>query len=317
MPMYHIGGGAVTSMSILCYRGTFVIAPLFEPALMLELLETYRGTHTLLVPTMLQAVLDHPDAARRDLSSVKAIMSGAAPVSAALVRRTKEALGCGFTILFGQTEMHGVISQTRLDDSPEDQANTVGRPVPELEVKIADPVTGEPLPIGERGEICCRGLANMDAYYEMPEETAATIDADGWLHMGDLGQMDDRGFITITGRLKDMVIRGGLNIYPREIEEYLSTHPSVAAVAVMGIPDEKWGEQIAAVVQLKPGLAEPSVDEMRAFCREGLAAHKAPLFWSFVPELPLTPTGKIQKFVLQEKLAGNELELHKGRSATG
>jgi fatty-acyl-CoA synthase len=157
----------------------------------------------------------------------------------------------------------------------------------------------------------------MQSYYEMPDETAATIDADGWLHMGDLGQMDDRGFITITGRLKDMIIRGGMNIYPREIEEYLSTHPSISAVAVIGIPDEKWGEQIAAVVQLKAGASEPSPDEMRAFCREGLAAHKAPLYWSFVTELPLTPTGKIQKFVLQERLAEDRLELHKGHSATG
>ena len=317
MPMYHIGGGSVTSMSILCFRGTFVIAPVFEPGLMIELLESCQGTHTLLVPTMLQAVLDHPELAQRDLSKLKAIMSGAAPVSAALVRRTKETLECGFTILFGQTEMHGVISQTRLDDSPEDQANTVGRPVPELEVKIANLETGEPVPVGERGEICCRGLANMRSYYEMLEETAATIDSEGWLHMGDLGQMDERGFITVTGRLKDMIIRGGLNIYPREIEEYLSTHPSVASVAVIGVPDEKWGEQIAAIVQLKPDHPTPSADDMRAFCRQGLAAHKAPLYWSFVSQLPMTPTGKVQKFVLQEQLAKHSLELQKGQTATG
>jgi fatty-acyl-CoA synthase len=316
MPMYHIGGGAVTSMSILGYRGTFVVAPAFDPALMIESLETHRGTHALLVPTMLQAVLDHPDLAKRDLSSVKAIMSGAAPVSAALVRRTKETLGCGFTILFGQTEMHGVISQTRLTDSPDDQADTVGQPVPELEVKIADPDTGAVLATGERGEICARGLATMHSYYEMPEATAATIDEEGWLHLGDLGTMDDRGFITITGRLKDMVIRGGLNIYPREIEEYLGTHPAVAEVAVLGVPDEKWGEQIAAVVRLVEAAAPPSPDELRAYCREGLAAHKAPLYWTFVSEIPCTPTGKIQKFILNEQIHNHQLELQKCTSAT-
>jgi fatty-acyl-CoA synthase len=309
MPMYHIGGGAVTSFGTLAYRGTFVILPGFDPALMLEAFETYRGTHTLVVPTMLIALLEHPDREKRDLSSIQTIMSGASAVSATLIRRTVKTLGCGTTILFGQTEMHGVISQTRLTDSPEDQAETVGQPLPDLEVKVADPVTGEPLPVGEQGEICCRGYQNMIEYDQMPDATRETIDSDNWLHMGDLGCMDERGFVKITGRLKDMIIRGGINIYPREIEELLQTHPAVAEVAVVGVPDEKWGEQLAAVIRLNPVDERPSVDELRAFCRAQMSAHKTPAYWSLVEAMPVTPTGKVQKFVLRDRLSAGALPI--------
>ena len=193
---------------------------------------------------MLIAVLDHPDRATRDMSSVQTIMSGASAVPAALVRRIDGALGCRFSILFGQTEMHGVISQT----ADHRRARGPGRApsgarCPSSRCKIADPVTGETLPIGEQGEICCRGYQNMLAYFDLPEETAATIDADGWLHMGDLGTMDERGYLQVTGRLKDMIIRGGMNIYPAEIEELLYRASGVAEAAVIGVPDEKWGER--------------------------------------------------------------------------
>ncbi|GLZ15793.1 AMP-binding protein [Actinomadura sp. NBRC 104425] len=311
MPMYHIGGGAVTSFGTLAKRGTFVILPGFDAGLMLELFETYRGTHTLVVPTMLIALLEHPDRASRDLSSIQTIMTGASAVPATLVRRTVEVLGCRTSILFGQTEMHGVISQTLLTDTPEDQSETVGRPLPHLEVKIADTVTGEVLPLGRDGEICCRGYQNMLEYYKMPEATSATIDAEGWLHMGDLGNMDERGFIRVVGRLKDMIIRGGLNIYPREIEEFLQTHPAVGEVAVVGVPDEKWGEQIAAVVRLAPGAERPTAEEMRAFCRAHMSAHKTPTYWSFIDALPMTPTGKVQKFVLRDQLTAGEIPMEK------
>jgi len=307
MPMYHIGGGAVTSMGVLAKRGTFVILPGFDPALLLEALETYRGTHTLVVPTMLLALLEHPDRPRRDLSSIQTIMSGASAVPASLIRRTVATLDCGTTILFGQTEMHGVISQTKITDSTEDQAETIGRPVPGLEVKIADPATGDVLPLGEPGEICCRGEQNMIEYYAMPDATRDTIDTDGWLHMGDLGTMDERGFIRITGRLKDMIIRGGINIYPREIEELLQTHPAVAEAAVVGVPDERWGEQLAAVIRTAPESAQPSIEDLRAFCRANISAHKTPAYWSFVDAMPVTPTGKIQKFVLRDQLSAGTL----------
>jgi fatty-acyl-CoA synthase len=307
MPMYHIGGGAVTSFGVLAKHGTFVMLPGFEPGLVLETFETYKGTHSLLVPTMLMAILDHPDRASRDLSSLQTVMSGAAAVPAALVRRTIDLLGCQFSILFGQSEMHGVISQTRITDSAADQADTVGRPLPQLEVKIADVISGETQPVGEQGEICCRGYQNMLEYYNMPEATQATIDRDGWLHMGDVGVMDERGFLRVTGRLKDMIIRGGMNIYPREIEEFLQTHSAIADAAVVGIPDEKWGEQIAAVVRLVPGAERPSLEELRTFCRSQMAAHKTPTYWTFVDALPLTPTGKVQKFVIRDQLAAGDL----------
>lgn len=307
MPMYHIGGGAVTLIGTIAMHGTFVIMPGFDPGLMLELFESYRGTHGLVVPTMLIALLDHPDRVKRDLSSLLTIMSGASAVPRTLVTRTCEVLGCQFSILFGQTEMHGVISQTRVSDSPIDQAETVGRPLPQLEVKIADPGDGSPVAIGEQGEVCCRGYQNMLGYYNLPEMTATAVDSEGWLHMGDLGSMDERGFLKITGRLKDMIIRGGMNIYPREIEELLFTHPSIDDVAVIGVPDDEWGEQVAAVIQLKRDAKEPTADELKQFCRERLAAFKTPTWWIFVDELPVTPTGKVQKFILRDQFSKNDL----------
>jgi fatty-acyl-CoA synthase len=316
MPMYHIGGGAVTSFGAWAKRGTFVILPGFDPGLMLEAFETYRGTHTLVVPTMLIALLDHPDLAKRDLSSLQTILSGAASVPAALVRKTTKLLGCQFSILFGQTETHGVVSQTRVTDSPEDQADTVGIPLPRLEVKIADPVTGEPVPVGEQGEICCRGYQNMLGYYEMPAETAATIDKDGWLHMGDVGSIDERGFVRVTGRVKDMIIRGGLNLYPAEIEAALQEHPAIETAAVIGVPDEKWGEEVGAVVRLRAGFDRPSVAELTGFLRDQMASHKTPHYWSFVDELPMTSTGKIQKFVLRDLVVNGDLVFDDVRPAT-
>jgi fatty-acyl-CoA synthase len=307
MPMYHIGGGAVTELATISWHGTYVVMPAFDPGLTLELFETYRGTHSLMVPTMLIAVLDHPDFATRDKSSFKTVMSGAAAVAEQLVRRVTQEFGCQFSILFGQTEMHGVISQTRVTDSPEDQAETVGQPLPELEVKIQHPDTGEIVGIGEQGEICCRGYLNMLAYYDMPEATAETIDSEGWLHMGDIGTMDDRGFLRVTGRVKDMIIRGGLNLYPREIEDLLFDHPSVAEVAVVGIADEKWGEQVGAVIRLREGATAPDPVELRAWCRERISAHKTPTHWYFIEAYPMTPSGKIQKFVLREQIESGDL----------
>ncbi|HVV11272.1 AMP-binding protein [Amycolatopsis sp.] len=316
MPMYHIGGGAVTSFGAWAKRGTFVILPGFDPGLLLEALETYRGTHTLVVPTMLIAILEHPDRAKRDLSSVQTILSGAASVPASLVRKTQQLLDCQFSILFGQTETHGVISQTRVTDSPEDQAETVGQPLPQLEVKIADQLTGEPAALGESGEICCRGYQNMLGYFRMEAETTAAIDAEGWLHMGDLGSMDERGFIRIRGRMKDMIIRGGLNIYPAEIEAALGDHPAIEYAAVIGVPDPKWGEQIGAVVTLHRGAQRPSLDELTSYLRSEIAPHKTPVYWAFVEEMPATPSGKIQKFLLHKRFEEGSLRFDAVRSSS-
>ena len=316
MPMYHIGGGAVTSFGAWAKRGTFVILPGFDPSHVLEAFETYRGTHTLVVPTMLIAMLDHPDRETRDLSSLQTILSGASAVPASLVRKTIHLLNCQFSILFGQTESHGVISQTRVTDAPEDQADTVGQPLPQLEVKIADVATGEPVPLGEEGEICVRGYQTMHGYYEMPVESAAALDDNGWLHMGDIGSMDERGFLRVSGRVKDTIIRGGLNLYPAEIEAALQDHPAVEYAAVIGLPDEKWGEQVAAVITVRAGFEAPSVAELSEFLHGQIAAHKVPLYWTVVDHLPMTPSGKTQKFVLREEAASGELSFTERETAT-
>jgi fatty-acyl-CoA synthase len=307
MPMFHIGGGTLTELGTIAQRGTYVLLPGFDPGLVLELIEAYRGTIMLAVPTMLLALLEQPGLAARDLSSLRTVMSGAAVVPAALVRRTTETFGCQTAIVFGQTELHGVISQTQLDDSPEDQSETIGRPLPQVEVKIADPVTGEVVPVGQVGEICARGYQTMLGYFGLPEETAAALDGDGWLRTGDLAAMDGRGYLTIAGRLKDMIIRGGENIYPREIEDVLFAHPDVSQAAVLGLADDTWGERVAAVIKPADPANPPSPAALREYCRECLAGFKAPAEWFFVAEYPLTASGKIQKFRLQEDIAAGRI----------
>jgi fatty-acyl-CoA synthase len=307
MPMFHIGGGTLTELGTIAQRGTYVLLPGFDPGLVLELIEAYRGTIMLAVPTMLLALLEQPGLAARDLSSLQTVMSGAAVVPAALVRRTTETFGCQTAIVFGQTELHGVISQTQLDDSPEDQSETIGRPLPQVEVKIADPVTGEVMPVGQVGEICARGYQTMLGYFGLPEETAAALDGDGWLRTGDLAAMDGRGYLTIAGRLKDMIIRGGENIYPREIEDVLFAHPDVSQAAVLGLADDTWGERVAAVIKPADPANPPSPAALREYCRECLAGFKAPAEWFFVAEYPLTASGKIQKFRLQEDIAAGRI----------
>jgi fatty-acyl-CoA synthase len=205
--------------------------------------------------------------------------------------------------VFGTTECSPLVTQVRLDAPPDRRAETLGTPLPQTEIKVADLVSSEPVPPGEVGELCARGYLVMRGYHDAPEGTAQAIDADGWYHTGDLGSMDAEGYLRIEGRVKDMIIRGGENIYPREIEDVLFAHPAVAEAAVVGVPDEKWGEVVAAYIRVTPGQNEPSADELRAYCRERLAPYKTPLHWVFVDQFPLTPSGKIQKFKLREELA--------------
>jgi len=303
MPMFHSGGLATSRIGCLSKQGTFVLAPGFEAGQMLELIESERGNTSLVVPTMILAMLGHESFPTRDLSSLTTLLSGATAVPAALVHRAKSEMGCRFAILFGQTEVSGVVTGTRLDDSIEDQAETLGQALPHAELKIADPVDGSIVPLGTSGEICVRGYQTMIGYLDMPEETRAALDADGWLHMGDLGVMDERGYVRITGRLKDVIIRGGMNLYPREIEDVIFDHPAVAQVSVVGVPDEKFGEIVAAVIIPADAAAPPSPDELKAYCRERLARHKAPAIWFIVDAFPLTASGKVQKFMLQKLIA--------------
>ena len=299
MPLFHTGGCVCCVIGSVSKAATQVLLEAFEPGLVLELFATYRGNAMVGVPTMLVAMLEHPAFASTDLSSVKAICSGGSTVPASLVTLFERKLGAPFTIVFGQTECSPVAAQTRTTDTVEDKANTIGLPLPNMETKIIDPDTGKTVGIGQIGEFCTRGYHVMLGYFEMREATAAAIDADGWLHTGDLCAMDRRGYCSIEGRLKDMIIRGGENIYPRELEELLFRHPMVSEVAVIGLPHEKWGEEVAAFIRPAPG-ATIDKEELIAYMRASLAPHKTPRHWFSVAAFPMTGSGKIQKFKLRE-----------------
>lgn len=300
MPLFHTSGCVCAVLGAVSAQSTLVLVEQFEPGQVLELMETYRASAMLGVPTMLIAMLEHPDFSRRDLSNVDGIAAGGATVPAELVTRLQDALQAPFTIVFGQTECSPIASMAHPDDSLEDKANTLGTPMPHVEVKIVDPETGETQPVGTLGEYCTRGYHVMHEYFEMPEATAGAIDAEGWLHTGDLCSMDERGYCKVEGRLKDMIIRGGENIYPREIEELLFRHPSVGEVAVVGLPDERMGEEVGAFLRAAPG-ASIDKDSLFTYLREHLAPHKTPRHWFEVDSYPLTGSGKIQKFVLRQQ----------------
>jgi len=249
---------------------------------------------------MLLAIMQHPDFAKYDLSSLRTVVSGGSPVPVYLMEQVKERMGADVAIVFGQTEASAAITLTRQDDTFELKSATVGVPLPLVEVKIINPATGEIVPCGERGELCCRGYLVMQGYYKMPEKTTQTIDSDRWLHTGDLATMDARGYVNIVGRLKEMVIRGGENIFPREVEEFLIRHPKVADVQILGVPDTFFGEELLAVVRLKEG-EQLTEQELRDYCKGQISHQKIPRYFQFVESYPMTASGKVQKFVLRER----------------
>lgn len=301
MPLFHIGGCGVMELGTFSRAGTFVLAPGYDAGHVLELLERFSATMILAVPTMLIGLLEHPDSKTRNLSALRTVMTGGAPVPVALVGRVKAAFDCRFTITYGQTETSGPATQTSPDDADQDQSETIGRPLPWAELKIIDPLKGHTLLFDVQGEICFRGYLLMDSYFDNPEATSASVDAEGWLHTGDLGTLDDRGFLRITGRSSDMIIRGGEKIYPRELENILFEFPGVQDVAVVGIRNEKWGERVAAVIRTESGSPLPEADLVE-FCLTRMARYKIPTSWHFEADLPRTPSGKVQKFVLREQL---------------
>jgi fatty-acyl-CoA synthase len=306
MPLFHTGGCGLAVLGVVARLGTQVLVEAFDPALVLALTHEHRAHVMVGVPTMLIAMLEHPDFGRTDFGRLAAICCGGSTVPPELVRRLEQRTGAPFTIVYGQTECSPVATMTFPGDSIDDKANTIGRALAHVEMKVADPLDGKALPLGALGELCTRGFHVMRGYFEMPEATAAAIDADGWLHTGDLGRMDVRGFCTIEGRLKDMIIRGGENIYPREIEDLLYRHPAVAEVAVLGLPDARWGEEVAAFV--RPATSRRiDKDELFAYVRGQLAAHKTPRHWFALEAFPLTGSGKIQKFRLRELWQRGEL----------
>jgi fatty-acyl-CoA synthase len=311
MPLFHTAGCGMGVLGAAQSLAVHVPVLAFDPALVLELLEAERAAMFGGVPTMMIAMLAHPDMERRDLSSLRVAVSGGSPVPAELVRQVEGRLGVRFSIVFGTTECSPLITQVKPDDSAADRAETLGTPLPQTEVMIAGidggaAGVGRPVPVGQPGELCARGYLVMRGYHDAPEATAAAIDADGWYHTGDLASLDSRGYLRIEGRITDMIIRGGENIYPREIEDVLFGHPAVAEAVVIGVPDETWGEVVAAYVRPAPGRPEPSAEELRAYCRERFAPYKTPQHWVFVDAFPLTPSGKIQKYRLRESFSESQ-----------
>jgi fatty-acyl-CoA synthase len=302
VPFYHCFGMVMGNLGALTHGSCVVIpAPSFEPAATLAAVAQERCTSLYGVPTMFIAELADDSFASTDLSTLRTGIMAGSPCPVEVMKRVVSDMGMSeVTICYGMTETSPVSTQTRADDDLELRVSTVGRVHPHLEVKVVDPATGLTVAEGETGELCTRGYSVMLGYWEQPDKTAEAIDAAGWMHTGDLATMDAGGYLRIVGRIKDMVIRGGENIYPREIEEFLYTHPAVADVQVVGVPDPKYGEELLAAVRLNPG-ATLTEDELRDYCRGKVAHYKVPRHVRFVEEFPMTVTGKIQKYKLREE----------------
>ena len=308
VPFFHCFGCVLGVMACVTHGATMVPVEQFDPLKVLQTIEAERCTAVHGVPTMFIAELEHPEFPRFDLTSLRTGIMAGSPCPIEVMKKVISQMHASeITIAYGQTEASPVITQTRTSDPIELRVATVGRALPDVEVKIVDIETGAALPPGKQGELCTRGYLVMKGYYKMPEETARAIDSDGWLHTGDLAIMDENGYCKITGRIKQMIIRGGENIYPREIEEFLYTHPKISDVQVYGVPDKKYGEQVMAAIILKSGL-QMDEEEVRDFCRGRIANYKVPKYIKFVDGYPMTASGKIQKFKLRE-MAIKELHL--------
>jgi fatty-acyl-CoA synthase len=308
VPFFHCFGCVLGVMACVTHGSTMLPVEVFDPLKVLQTIEKEKCTAVHGVPTMFIAELEHPEFRNFDLSSLRSgIMAGSNCPIEVMKKVISQMNASEITIAYGQTESSPVITQTRTDDAIELRVATVGRALPDVEVKIVDIETGATLPPGKQGELCTRGYLVMKGYYKMPEETARAIDADQWLHTGDLAIMDENGYCKITGRIKNMIIRGGENIYPREIEEFLYTHPKISDIQVYGVPDRKFGEQVMAAIILKKDM-EMSEDEVREFCAGKIANYKIPKYVRFVDSYPMTASGKIQKFKMRE-MAIKELQL--------
>ncbi|MER5570789.1 AMP-binding protein [Streptomyces goshikiensis] len=303
VPFYHCFGMAMGTIAATSHGACVVIpSPVFDARAALEAVEAERCTSLYGVPTMFIAELNHPDFASFDLSSLRTgIMSGS-PCPVEVMTQVVEKMHMAqVTICYGMTETSPVACQTRRDDSLERRVSTVGRVGPHLEIKIVDPDTGLTVPRGRTGEFCTRGYSVMSGYWQQPDKTAEAIDRAGWMHTGDLAVMDDEGYVSITGRIKDMVIRGGENLYPREIEEFLYTHPDILDAQVIGVPDEYYGEELMAWVRMREGAEELTPHSLRSFCTGKLAHYKIPRYVRAVDAFPLTASGKVRKVELREQ----------------
>jgi fatty-acyl-CoA synthase len=282
--------------------------PVFDAEAVLQALQNERCTAVHGVPTMFIAELSHPNFGKYDYSSLRTGIMAGSPCPIEVMKKVNVLMNMrDIVIVYGQTELSPGVTMTTVDDPLEKRVGTVGRAFPHTEIKIIDPNTKRILPRGEVGEICARGYMSMKCYYNNPSATRATLDANGWLYTGDLGVMDEEGYVKMSGRLKEMVIRGGENIYPREIEEFLHHHPKISDAYVIGVPDERYGEELMAWVATKPGMTV-TPDEIISFCNGQIARYKIPKYYKFVTEFPMSVTGKIQKFKMQ-KMAIEELGL--------
>jgi fatty-acyl-CoA synthase len=314
VPLYHCFGMVMANLAAVTHGSAMVYpAPTFDPEATLRVIEQERCTALYGVPTMFIAALGCPSFAERDLTSLRTGTMAGSPCPVEVMRQVIDRLHMkDVTIAYGMTETSPVSFQTGPDDPVERRVSTIGKVQPHLEVKIVDEA-GEVTARGVAGEVCTRGYSVMLGYWDDPERTAEAIDPEGWMHTGDLGVIDDDGYGNIVGRIKDMVIRGGENIYPREIEEFLYTHPKVADVTVVGLPDPKMGEELCAWVRLAPG-ERADEEEIRAFCRGQIAHYKIPRYVRFVDEFPMTVTGKVQKFIIRERMI-SELALAEADTA--
>jgi fatty-acyl-CoA synthase len=301
VPLYHCFGMVIGNLACTT-RGACIVYPAetFEPEATLRACAEERCTSLYGVPTMFIAELGHPTFAEHDLSSLRTGIMAGSPCPIEVMKKVNAEMGIDqISIAFGQTETSPVSTFVRVDDTLEHRCETVGQVMPHTEIKIIDPGSGRIVSRGEPGEFCARGYLVMRGYWNDPERTAESIDPAGWMHSGDLATLDEDGYVRIVGRIKDMVIRGGENIYPREIEEFLYTHPQIADVQVIGVPDERYGEELMAWVIPRAGAA-PTEDEVRDFCRGRIAHFKIPRYVKFVDAFPMTVTGKVQKFKMRE-----------------
>jgi fatty-acyl-CoA synthase len=317
VPFYHCFGMVIGTLCCITAGCTMVVpAEAFDPLLTMQAIEKEKCTCLYGVPTMFIAQLDHPRFKEFDLTSLRTGTVGGSLVPQETMKRMIAEMHMqGTTIIYGMTETSPISTITTEADSFENRVSTVGRPIANVEIRIADPVTGKTLERGERGEFCARGYHVMPGYWENEAATRSSIDAAGWMHTGDLATMDEHGYVRIVGRIKDMIIRGGENIYPKEIEEVLMSHPAISEAQVIGIPSEKYGEEVMAWVRLRPGQ-EATEALLIAHCGTGLARYKIPRFWKFTDAFPLTVTGKVQKFRMRE-IAAQELGLNTERARAG
>jgi acyl-CoA synthetase (AMP-forming)/AMP-acid ligase II len=306
MPMFHIGGIGWAFCG-LWHGATTVLVSEFEPATILELLESLRVTNTIFVPTMLQMLTSVPGAAERDYSQLRSIAYGASPITTPVLKAALRTFGCELFGSYGLTETTGTVVRLEPEDHDPDGPRehllrSVGKPYPWVELRIVDADNGAELGPGEWGEVWLRAPNVMAGYWDRPEDSAAALTPDGWLRTGDGGYVDGDGYLFLTDRIKDMIVSGGENVYPIEVEEVLAQHPAVADVAVIGTPHERWGETVTALVVARPGV-DASADDLVAFARERLAGYKLPRIVEFVDELPRTPTGKVLKRRLRDRFA--------------